>query len=273
MSPVSLSQDYFSFFGLPRKLSLDTADLQSRFYSLSRQFHPDRFARGTRRGSAICARCDRYPQRRATGCLRDPMQRAEYLLTQEGFDIGEQRSKNVPPELLEEVFELNMLLEETPERDELERGSRTKFQSHAGRNRRGTVVPVRTATTQSEDRDGSSRHSWRLEPPPIYPEPRARRREGSRKAFLDLLSHAIRDRQGADAFHTSCQHFKSISVSRKALWWASTSARPTALSPLWTHRSAGNHPAPGRIAHRSVRRFGDRKRASFWSEQPRADAC
>jgi molecular chaperone HscB len=34
------------------------------------------------------------------------------LLGLEGFDIGEQRSKDVPPELLEEVFELNMALEE-----------------------------------------------------------------------------------------------------------------------------------------------------------------
>ncbi len=40
------------------------------------------------------------------------MKRAEYLLTEEGFPIGEQRSKDVPPELLEEVFELNMMLEE-----------------------------------------------------------------------------------------------------------------------------------------------------------------
>ena len=40
------------------------------------------------------------------------MKRAEYLLTEEGFPIGEQRSKDVPPELLEEVFELNMVLEE-----------------------------------------------------------------------------------------------------------------------------------------------------------------
>ena len=47
---------------------------------------------------------------------RDPIQRAEYLLTLQGFDIGEQRSNDVPPELLEEVFELNMLLEETPSR-------------------------------------------------------------------------------------------------------------------------------------------------------------
>jgi molecular chaperone HscB len=34
------------------------------------------------------------------------------LLKEHGFDIGEQKSSNVPPELLEEVFELNMALEE-----------------------------------------------------------------------------------------------------------------------------------------------------------------
>ena len=42
----------------------------------------------------------------------DPIARAEYLLKLEGFDIGEQTTKDVPPELLEEVFELNMALEE-----------------------------------------------------------------------------------------------------------------------------------------------------------------
>ena len=44
--------------------------------------------------------------------LKDPVKRAQYVLSQEGFDVGEQRSKDVPPELLEEVFELNMALEE-----------------------------------------------------------------------------------------------------------------------------------------------------------------
>jgi molecular chaperone HscB len=34
------------------------------------------------------------------------------VLRDHGFDIGEQRTRNVPPELLEEVFELNMALEE-----------------------------------------------------------------------------------------------------------------------------------------------------------------
>ena len=126
MNPVStLSQDYFAFFGLPQKLTLSTSDLQTRFYSLSRQFHPDRFARRaqTEQDFALNATAllnDAYR------VLRDPIQRAEYLLASKGFDIGEQRSSDVPPELLEEVFELNMLLEETPSHEELDR-ARAKF--------------------------------------------------------------------------------------------------------------------------------------------------
>ena len=86
MPPVSLSQDYFSFFGIPRKLSVDTSDLQSRFYSLSRQFHPDRFARGSVADQqyaldATALLNDAYR------VLRDPVQRAEYLLAQEGFTV------------------------------------------------------------------------------------------------------------------------------------------------------------------------------------------
>jgi molecular chaperone HscB len=50
--------------------------------------------------------------------LKEPIKRAHYLLNLEGFDMGEQRSKDVPPELLEEVFELNMALEEMRGGDE-----------------------------------------------------------------------------------------------------------------------------------------------------------
>ena len=41
----------------------------------------------------------------------------DFLLQPAGFDIGEQRGRDVPPELLEEVFELNMALEEAREGD------------------------------------------------------------------------------------------------------------------------------------------------------------
>jgi molecular chaperone HscB len=103
--------DYYELFGIPRGLNLSLDDLQKRFYELSRQLHPDRFmqkpeAERLRALDMSSGLNDAYRT------LKDPVKRAQYLLNLEGFDIGEQRSKDVPPELLEEVFELNMALEE-----------------------------------------------------------------------------------------------------------------------------------------------------------------
>jgi molecular chaperone HscB len=107
-----LPLNFYDFFEIPHHLSLDLTDLEQRFYALSRKWHPDRFARSTpeERQAALDASAllnDGYR------VLRDPIQRANYLLKENGFDIGEQQSKEAPPELLEEVFELNMALEES----------------------------------------------------------------------------------------------------------------------------------------------------------------
>src|SRR5947207_2753880 len=100
--------DYFSFFELPRKLRIDESELEKSFYALSRQFHPDYFMSGgeperqasTERSSMLN---DAYRT------LRDSVARVSYLLTLEGYKEAE---KKVPPDLLEEVFELNMQVEE-----------------------------------------------------------------------------------------------------------------------------------------------------------------
>jgi molecular chaperone HscB len=117
----TVSRDFYEFFELDRKLRVDTGVLQRRFYELSREWHPDRFGRKsaeeqTQALEATAILNDGYRT------LRDPVKRAEYVLKQEGFPIGEQRSKDVPPELLEEVFELNVMLEELKAGDESARG-------------------------------------------------------------------------------------------------------------------------------------------------------
>jgi molecular chaperone HscB len=105
--------DYFSFFGLPRKLVVDLADLDLRFRRLSRQFHPDYFY--TASGPERLASLERASYLNdAYRVLRQPLDRAEYLLKIEGLpSMGtHQDSSELPAGVLEEVFALNEELDD-----------------------------------------------------------------------------------------------------------------------------------------------------------------
>lgn len=117
--------DYFTFFGLPPKLNLDVAALERDFYELSRKLHPDLNARaGSQEQEWSLEQSSLLNDAYRT--LRDPIKRTEYLLHLEGIALEEQsksateqaratgqvKKQIVPPDLLEEVFELNMQLEE-----------------------------------------------------------------------------------------------------------------------------------------------------------------
>jgi molecular chaperone HscB len=103
--------NYFEFFGLDCHLSLNPDHLQKQFYSLSRLLHPDRYTRRSEQEKHYSLQASSILND-AYRVLRDPIRRSEYVLKEAGFELGEQRSKDVPPELLEEVFELNMALDE-----------------------------------------------------------------------------------------------------------------------------------------------------------------
>lgn len=104
--------NYFAALGLEPSLSIDPADLERRFYSRSRELHPDRFARAPQNEQQRALELSSVLND-AYRTLRDPIARAEYVLKQEGVD-----SKEVPPDLLEEMFELNMMREEGENIDE-----------------------------------------------------------------------------------------------------------------------------------------------------------
>ena len=117
--------DYFSFFGLPHKLGLNLEHLEKDFYEMSRKLHPDLYVHSQGREQQwSLEQSSRLNDAYRT--LKDPIKRTEYLLRLEGVELeeqsktateaarasGEQKKQVVPPELLEEVFELNMQLEE-----------------------------------------------------------------------------------------------------------------------------------------------------------------
>src|SRR5438477_12635712 len=117
--------DYFSFFGLPRKLNVDVPGLEREFYQLSRKLHPDLYS-GTEKREQEWSLEQSSQLNDAYRTLKDPIKRTGYLLRLEGVELEEQsksatetarvsgeiKKQVVPPDLLEEVFELNMQLEE-----------------------------------------------------------------------------------------------------------------------------------------------------------------
>jgi molecular chaperone HscB len=117
--------NYFLFFGLPRKLNIDVPQLEKDFYELSRKLHPDLTARASANEQEWSLEQSSMLND-AYRTLRDPIKRTQYLLRLEGIELeeqsksateqaratGETKKQIVPPDLLEEVFELNMQLEE-----------------------------------------------------------------------------------------------------------------------------------------------------------------
>jgi molecular chaperone HscB len=113
-------ETYFSLFGLRPKLALDTAQLERDFYRLSRKLHPDLFARKSAEEQAWSLSQSSLLND-AYRTLKDPIARTAYLLQLEGVRLEDENAESrdpkanqnrVPADLLEEVFELNMQLEE-----------------------------------------------------------------------------------------------------------------------------------------------------------------
>lgn len=114
IQPLSPHTDHFAFFGLPRKLLLDAGVLEQRFHQLSFKLHPDNFVNATESERELSL--NRSSQLNdAYRTLRELPSRIEYLLAIEGIRNEGTSKQQAPPELLEEVFELNESLDELRE--------------------------------------------------------------------------------------------------------------------------------------------------------------
>ena len=112
-------------------MQVDRAELEKRFYELSRQLHPDRFFRRPEREKQLSEDATALLND-AYRTLKDPVARAEYLLRLQGMGKEQGKLEACPAELLEEVFELNLALEEIRGGDDSARalvaGARKKFE-------------------------------------------------------------------------------------------------------------------------------------------------
>jgi molecular chaperone HscB len=109
VQPLSKELDYFTCLGLPRRLNIEAADIENKFYELSRSFHPDFFQTKTDTERAISLGNSALLNT-AYRTLKDPIQRAEYLLRLEAGSAKDIRN-SPPADLFEEILALQEDLE------------------------------------------------------------------------------------------------------------------------------------------------------------------
>jgi molecular chaperone HscB len=99
---------------MPRKLWIEMNALEQKFLQLSWKLHPDNFVNATETERELSLKRS-SELNDAYRVLRDPVARVEYLLGLENMRKEGEHKQQAPPELLEEVFELNESLDELRE--------------------------------------------------------------------------------------------------------------------------------------------------------------
>jgi molecular chaperone HscB len=108
--PILPGQSYFAKLGYPTEtLNLDLSDLDTRFFALSKKFHPDRFASKTPEEVQLSHDWSSEINN-AYRTLKDPVSRAKYIVERE-LGSFEEKSAKVPMEMAELFFELHDVLD------------------------------------------------------------------------------------------------------------------------------------------------------------------
>jgi molecular chaperone HscB len=98
---MNLSSDFFTLFGLAPRFCLDPAELDARYLELQGMVHPDRFARAAEHERRLSMQwAARVNEAYLT--LKKPLERAQYLLRQAGYDPEAKESAGMDADFLME---------------------------------------------------------------------------------------------------------------------------------------------------------------------------
>ncbi|MEZ8141649.1 co-chaperone HscB [Enterovibrio norvegicus FF-33] len=109
--------NHFELFGLSSEFELDGSSLSSQYRELQRRFHPDKFATASAQERLLAVQ-KAAQINDAYQTLRDPVRRAEYLLSLNGLELRDEQQTMQDPEFLMQQMELREELEEIADSDE-----------------------------------------------------------------------------------------------------------------------------------------------------------
>ncbi|MGH8714082.1 MAG: Fe-S protein assembly co-chaperone HscB [Casimicrobiaceae bacterium] len=108
---IDFSQDYFTLFGLPPRYRCDKARLDAAYRALQTEVHPDRFtAAGAAEQRLALQSSARVNE--AYRALKDPVGRAQYLLSLHGIDATSETDTALPLDFLERQLERREAVDE-----------------------------------------------------------------------------------------------------------------------------------------------------------------
>jgi len=105
------SKNYFELFGMPVGFLLDTAELSGRYRELQKVVHPDRYAASGEQSQRLSLQGATLVNE-AYETLKDPLKRAQYLLTLKGVEVQPAQQTLNDPDFLMQQMELREALAE-----------------------------------------------------------------------------------------------------------------------------------------------------------------
>ncbi len=102
--------NYFEFYQLPIRFTVDAAALKRIFYANSKQYHPDFYTLASEEKQAEILELSTL-NNKAYQTLKDADRRMEYILRLKGV-LAEEGNNHIPQDFLLEVMEINEALME-----------------------------------------------------------------------------------------------------------------------------------------------------------------
>ena len=114
---LNFSQNYFELFGLPNQFHIDLNALSERYRELQRVTHPDRYANASDQEKRIAMQGATLINE-AFQTLKNPLQRAQYMLSLKGLNADGENLTTSDGEFLMQQMQLREQLSEINETDD-----------------------------------------------------------------------------------------------------------------------------------------------------------
>lgn len=109
--------NYFEFYDIPESFEPDAAALKKKFYTLSKEYHPDFYANEDEAKQQEILEISTI-NNKAYQTLSNPNKRLEYILKQHGL-VNEGAKPQLPADFLMEMMDLNERLMEADDAEQV----------------------------------------------------------------------------------------------------------------------------------------------------------